>query len=79
MDGVSRLLSLLSTTSMPLRRARPTTLVAFPTSMPSTDMGAARGPKSEWTKTQHKSAVSGPIMHALCRRKRCVACDMRTT
>ncbi len=40
MDGVSRLLSLFSTTSMPLRRASATTDVALPTSMPSTDMAA---------------------------------------
>ena len=36
MLGVSRLLSLLSTTSIPFLRANPTTEVLFPTSMPST-------------------------------------------
>jgi hypothetical protein len=40
MDGVSRLLSLFSTTSMPLRLASATTDVALPTSIPSTDMAA---------------------------------------
>ena len=38
MEGVSRLDSVLSTTSMPLRRARATTLLALPKSRPTTDM-----------------------------------------
>ena len=38
MEGVSRLDSVLSTTSMPLRRARATTLLELPKSRPTTDM-----------------------------------------
>mmetsp|Transcript_14967 Transcript_14967/g.64135 ORF Transcript_14967/g.64135 Transcript_14967/m.64135 type:complete len:686 (+) Transcript_14967:466-2523(+) len=38
MDGVSRLDSVFSTTSMPLRRARATTLLALPKSRPTTDI-----------------------------------------
>mmetsp|Transcript_355 Transcript_355/g.806 ORF Transcript_355/g.806 Transcript_355/m.806 type:complete len:643 (+) Transcript_355:899-2827(+) len=46
MEGVSRLDSSLSTTSMPLRRARATMLLAFPKSIPTTlifTVGGARG------------------------------------
>ena len=60
MDGVSRLDSLFSTTSMPLRRARPTTLVALPTSMPSTLMAVSlRGELATSCATRCKLAKIG--------------------
>ena len=88
MDGVSRLLSLFSTTSMPLRRARPTTLVALPTSMPSTLMAVSgrsvRGNAfRDASRSGEKCAAAGRNFtqsvrllakpHSPCRSAACVA------